>query len=906
MGRIQSDIGLVTGINIADTVNQLIALQGKPRDAATAKQADLKSQQAAIANLLALTLGVQIAGKKFKDASLFAKQSVTSSNPAALTAATTASVAAGNYQFVPIRTASASQLLARGVASRDDALGPGTLTFRTGPGVDEGIELGELNAGSGVAPGKIRITDRTGASAVVDLRFAQDMDDVLKAINQADGISVHAQAVGDRLRLEDTSGGTGNLKVGEVSGGTTAADLGLGGIDVAADNATGQDILQLFSGLDLGSLNDANGISIRAALPDLHVTLKDGTSLDVDFRSLATGARQEKTLGDLLATINEADPAKLKAEISADGDHLVLTDLSAGTGTFAVTSPTGGNVAEELGLTGAAVAGVITSQKLLGGLDSVSLRTLDGGQGLGTLGLLSLTDRSGATATVNLAGASTLDEVIAAINSANIGIEADFNSSHTGLVLEDTTGSSASNLIVASGDGTGTAEKLQLAANVSQNEKDSGDLHRQVVSLGTLLSSYNGGKGVGKGSFLITNTSGQIGAVNLTQLHAKTIGDVVAAINGLGIGVEAKINDAGDGIALTDTAGGSGTLTVADVGSSKSAVDLHLTGTGTQTAIDGSTAAKITLSDTDTLDDLVEKINDLGAGVTAGIVSDSSGSLRYHLSLTGSRTGKVGQIIAEGTGLGLEFTELSRARDAVIQFGSSESAPQLLTSSTNTFKDVTTGLDVTITGTSQDPVTITVADSSSDVAAQVQLFVDQYNKLRDKLESLTFFNESDETKGLLFGSNETLRIDSDLSRLVTGRFFGVGKIQTLAQVGVSVDKDGKLSFDKSKLNDAFAEDPEGVKKFFSDETLGFGAKANKALESLVGEKNSVLVGRSESLSRQVDDLGKRIEQFNARLERSRELLTNDFYNMELAINKIKANLTAIGQIQNLFTINNTK
>ena len=32
-------VGLVTGINIKDIVDQLIALQGKPRDAATARQA---------------------------------------------------------------------------------------------------------------------------------------------------------------------------------------------------------------------------------------------------------------------------------------------------------------------------------------------------------------------------------------------------------------------------------------------------------------------------------------------------------------------------------------------------------------------------------------------------------------------------------------------------------------------------------------------------------------------------------------------------------------------------------------------------------------------------------------------------------------------------------------------------
>lgn len=130
-------------------------------------------------------------------------------------------------------------------------------------------------------------------------------------------------------------------------------------------------------------------------------------------------------------------------------------------------------------------------------------------------------------------------------------------------------------------------------------------------------------------------------------------------------------------------------------------------------------------------------------------------------------------------------------------------------------------------------------------------------------------------------------------------------MQNLAQLGVSVDKDGKLSFDKSKLETAFADDPDSVKQFFSDETLGFGAKADAAIESLVGVKNSLLVSRSETLSRQVDDLGKRIDSLNTRLERSREVLINDFYNMELAISKIKANLTSIGQIQNLFSTNST-
>ena len=906
MGRIQSNVGLVTGINIKDTVEQLVALQARPRDAATQRQVDLKAQQGAVSQLLALTIGVQIAGKKFTNASLYSKKDITSSNSALVTAASTGTVQAGSYQFNPIRKASSSQLLASGVSSRDTAIGPGTLSFRLGPGVNEGAELSELNGGNGVSPGKIRITDRSGATAVVDLRYARDISDVLTTINQADGVSVKIQAVGDRLKLVDTSGGSGNLKVGEVSGGTTAAGLGLGNINAASDSATGQDIIRLYSGLDIGRLNDGNGLSFRAALPDLHVTLQDGTSIDVDFRSLATGARQEKSLGDLLATINEANPAKLKAELSPDGDRIILTDLSTNNGgTFAVTNPAGGNVAQELGLTGTAVGGVISSEKLLGGLASVSLRTLGGGKGIGQLGLLSLTDRSGAAANVDLTAATSLDEVIDAINAAGLGVNADFNSNHTGLTLTDTTGSLAGNLVISSGDATGTAEKLHLAVNGAQTKVDSGDLQRQVVNFATLLSSYNAGRGVAQGSFLIENSLGQSEAINLTLLGAKTVGDVITAINGLGIGVEAGINASGDGIALTDTAGGSGTLTVTDVGGT-AAADLHLIGTGNSTSIDGSTTAKIALTDTDTLDALVEKINALNLGINADIVSDSSGSQRYHLSLTSKVSGKGGQIIADASSLGIGFTELAKGQDALVQFGGSGSSPKLLTSSTNTFKDVTTGLDVTLAGESNDAVTIQVTDTPSSITAQIQLFVDQYNKLRDKLDSLTFFRSDDNSKGILFGSTETLRLDSDLSRLLTSRFSTGGAIQNLAQIGIGVDQSGKLSFDKSKLETLYASDPEGVKKFLSDDKLGFGAKINTVVEGLAGADNSLLVNRSRTLSRRVDDVAKRIDLLTARLDRSREQLTNEFYNMELAINKIKANLSSIGQIQNLFSTTSSK
>src|SRR5262249_40601018 len=185
-----------------------------------------------------------------------------------------------------------------------------------------------------------------------------------------------------------------------------------------------------------------------------------------------------------------------------------------------------------------------------------------------------LTDRSGATANINLASAETLDDLIDAINNAGIGITASYNSANNGIALTDTTGLTTSNLIAANGDGTNTATKLGLAASVATESINSGSLERQVVSNSTLLTSYNGGQGVGSGTFKITNSAGLSRTVNLTALKPKTIGDVIDAINGLSMNVTARINDAGDGIALVDTAGGAGTFIMAEQRNGEAAADL--------------------------------------------------------------------------------------------------------------------------------------------------------------------------------------------------------------------------------------------------------------------------------------------------------------------------------------------
>ncbi len=261
MGRIQTDVGLVTGVQIGTLVQSLMKLAAKPRDTLQERTDALKKEQLAITELSALLTAARYTTDNLGRAAVFQKLKVTSSSDAVLGATLTGAPSAGTYRFTPLRTAEAAQFLSAGVVSDSDPLGGGTLRFRFGDDVLRSAGLEQLGGGAGVVRGRIRITDRSGASAEIDLSTAQSIDDVLEAINANGTINVTATAAGDRIRLQDNTGqSAANLKVQEVGRGTTAASLGLAGIDVAAAAADGQDILRLTAGTLLSELNDGSGV----------------------------------------------------------------------------------------------------------------------------------------------------------------------------------------------------------------------------------------------------------------------------------------------------------------------------------------------------------------------------------------------------------------------------------------------------------------------------------------------------------------------------------------------------------------------------------------------------------------------------------------------------------------------
>ena len=293
---------------------------------------------------------------------------------------------------------------------------------------------------------------------------------------------------------------------------------------------------------------------------------------------------------------------------------------------------------------------------------------------------------------------------------------------------------------------------------------------------------------------------------------------------------------------------------------------------------------------------LVTRINSFNAGVTASTIFDGDS---YRLSLSVDQTGAGNEMLVDGLAADLEFEEFSSAQDAVIELGgTTPGSGVVVTSSTNTFDNVISGLDVTIVEPSDKTITVDVTSSSTALLDVAQDFVDAYNSIRTFLDDTTSFDPDALTTGILFGTQAALRVDSDLSNVVTGRFFGVGTVY-VARSGrhsASTTRASCRSIRRS-FKRRTTRTPAALTKLFTDKSLGVSAKLKTVIDRLVGSSSSALSARSATLADTIEKNTERVEVLDARLTRQRERLFNQFTALETTIATLQQNLSALSSLQ---------
>ncbi len=286
-----------------------------------------------------------------------------------------------------------------------------------------------------------------------------------------------------------------------------------------------------------------------------------------------------------------------------------------------------------------------------------------------------------------------------------------------------------------------------------------------------------------------------LGALSLsTDGAAHTGTDGVLQVDG---GANQTFNslDAGQSITLNAAAG---TITAALAGGLTTGT---VTGNNVSTG-DGSLAT------------VVGNINAAGAGVTASAVQVGVNSFRLQLTANhaGALNGENIDSSAFNDNVG-GFLELSTAKDAQVTVGSGPGS-YTVTSDTNSVSGLLPGITVNLLQESTSAVTVTVGRDDASIADKVQALVDAANGVQTTVDGLTKYDPTSNSGSPLTGDATANQLMTALTNSVIGTVAGANP-KSPGLAGVSIDKTGMFTFDRTKFLAAFAADPSGVTKLFA-------------------------------------------------------------------------------------------
>lgn len=956
--------GMFSGLDTASIIEQLMSIESRPKTLIQRRIGQIQTQQIGILDLNSKIQALKSAAETFRLKSTFKLKAATSSDKDTLSATADTTAAVGSFTFLVDRLVSSQQSLSRGFTDRDvTGAGASSFTFESARSrLDADVALADLNNGAGVARGKITITDSANRSATVDLSRAVTVNDVLEAINGNGVAQVTASVSQGRLVLKDNNSTSAAPTVADAIGYTTGTSLGLTTASTTSGaTRTGASVYAMNANTTLNSFNDSTGVQINnvvgtgafsfiikvtdGANPTTNVSVNIGEKYEQQGTPPNTTqvktAAAVSTAGGVITRINEALTAAnittVSASIDATNGRLVIAD-SQGTRTLEVIENEAlkTKTARDLGILSGPTVGTINGRRVLAGLNSTLVNSLNGGAGITGDGALNFTLRNGDTFTANVSSATTLDQIMSTIESASTNrVRVSLNEQGTGLKIVDLTGASTSNLIVTGTNGADTAAALGIttgATGLAAATVNGTNLQKRYVTENTLLSDNPLKRAIGTGTFRITDSMGLSKTFSVTN-SMKTFGDVIKLINDGALKAKARINAKGDGIEIYEentpqSPAGTQKIKVDDE-SGVVAKNLNFKGeasdVGVSNIIDGSFEKTVTFGVGDTLQQVSDKINAAGIGVSAAVISDGAGATPYRLALSSTLAGRSGRFVVDTGTFDLGLSTLDRGEDAKLFFGSTDAARAVaVTRSSNSFDGLVPGVKLDAKSISADPITVSVSSNRDEIVSTIQTFVSTFNTLTNRIDELTKYDTESKKGGALLGDSTAIQLRNTLFQTIQGLPKDVASsFNRFAEIGITVGTGGDLELDEDQLRTALDQDAAGVEALFAariqntvdttDEvsdgitvrntdttatfsSLGIMGLIEELSKKYIDTTTGILSVRNKSMTDQITAQNARITTMDQRLASKREKLERQFVQMELAISKLQSQQSALGSL----------
>lgn len=382
----------------------------------------------------------------------------------------------------------------------------------------------------------------------------------------------------------------------------------------------------------------------------------------------------------------------------------------------------------------------------------------------------------------------------------------------------------------------------------------------------------------------------KISAYGQLQTSLNSFQDAVAKLNDPKLYQSLSANVRGDAIKATASASalpGSYRVEVSQLATSGTLASTRVTDRDTALDLQGATALRLDFGGADSVDIDIAPGSSLSAirdainankdaGVNATIINDGEG---YRLALSSKATG------ADASIEGFSFVDTSQDPAATVAGPFSEDAATkrsgenaaltvngiAISSAKNQIEGAIQGVtlnlaELSIAEGETATSTITVERDTLKQREAINDFVKAFNDLKGTIAKLTSFTGDSETAGELVGDSTVRTIESRLRSVLTGGVEG-GELGTLNQLGITLQRDGKLAVDDDKLSDLVANNPQALSDFFAGDKKenGLAGKLSTTIDQMLSNNGVVKLAISGAENR-IKSLGERFERMEKSIE----------------------------------------
>jgi flagellar hook-associated protein 2 len=254
------------------------------------------------------------------------------------------------------------------------------------------------------------------------------------------------------------------------------------------------------------------------------------------------------------------------------------------------------------------------------------------------------------------------------------------------------------------------------------------------------------------------------------------------------------------------------------------------------------------------------------------ISSDESGAAnQLNLSFTAGTDTAAADITAALAGQ----QELKKAQDAIVRLGSDSAIS--VSSANNSLTDVIEGVTIDLlkvqTGT-DSPVSIKIGQDDEAIKANLQKFVDGYNGIANSISK----------DSNLKNDSMARSVQNQLRSVFQGSFEG----STLYSVGIEFDRNGKLSINTKRFEQALADDPAKLEAMLSGEN-GVLAKLETSIEPY--SKNfGLLNDKTKTVQASLDLVTEKQKRHDYSMELTYKRYLSQFTQMQVTIAQLESSL----------------